>query len=192
MTDMSAIGWSRGRRGRARADRPSRPGRHAGSRGREAVTIISAPAGSGKTSLLHAWAGRARTTGSPSCPYGRASATRSCSSSRCGRGPRQWGPSLAMDKRPDVLWNPCIRSLLSPGSGTASASSRGRSRVRIGRDQSVHIAQAAITDRDDIDPADYRLTGRPDTPRQRGSVGPNVGGPSSSCTKPARGPSSSF
>ena len=65
MTDMSAIGWSRGRRGRARADRPSRPGRHAGSRGREAVTIISAPAGSGKTSLQHAWAGRARTTGSP-------------------------------------------------------------------------------------------------------------------------------
>src|SRR6266487_146743 len=74
MTDMSAIGWSRGRRGRARADRPSRPGRHAGSRGREAVTIISAPAGSGKTSLLHAWAGRARTTGSPSCPYGRTTA----------------------------------------------------------------------------------------------------------------------
>jgi LuxR family transcriptional regulator, maltose regulon positive regulatory protein len=37
MTDMPAIGWSRGRRGR------------------EAVTIISAPAGSGKTSLLHAW-----------------------------------------------------------------------------------------------------------------------------------------
>src|ERR1700738_5730156 len=65
MTDMSAIGWSRGRRGRARADRRSRPGRHAGSRGREAVTIISAPAGSGKTSLQHAWAGRARTTGSP-------------------------------------------------------------------------------------------------------------------------------
>jgi hypothetical protein len=60
MTDMSAIGWSRGRRGRARADRPSRPGRHAGSRGREAVTIISAPAGSRKTSLLHAWAGRPR------------------------------------------------------------------------------------------------------------------------------------
>ena len=28
--------------------------------------------------------------------------------------PMQWGPSLAMDKRPDVLWNPCIRSLLSP------------------------------------------------------------------------------
>jgi hypothetical protein len=82
-----------------------------------------------------------------------------------------------MDKRPDVLWNPCIRSLLSPGSGTAWASSRGRSRVRIGRDQSVHMAQAAITDRNDIDPADYRLTGRPDTPRQRGSVGPNVGGP---------------
>src|SRR5258708_6849285 len=46
MTDMSAIGWSGGRRGRARADRPSRPGRHAGSPGREAVTIISAPAGS--------------------------------------------------------------------------------------------------------------------------------------------------
>ncbi len=89
MTDMAAISWSRGSRGRARADRPSRPGRHAGSRGREAVTIISAPAGSGKTSLLHAWAGRARTTGSPSCPYGRASATRSCSSSRCGRGPRR-------------------------------------------------------------------------------------------------------
>ena len=48
-TDMSATGWSRGRRGRARADRPSRPGRHAGSHGREAVTIISAPVGSGKT-----------------------------------------------------------------------------------------------------------------------------------------------
>jgi hypothetical protein len=44
--------------GRARADRPSRPGRHARSRGREAVTIISAPAGSGKASLLRAWAGR--------------------------------------------------------------------------------------------------------------------------------------
>jgi LuxR family transcriptional regulator, maltose regulon positive regulatory protein len=40
MTDMPAIGWSRGRRGR------------------EAVTIISAPAGSGKTSLLHAWPGQ--------------------------------------------------------------------------------------------------------------------------------------
>jgi len=35
MTDMPAIGWSRGRRGRARADRPSRPGRHARSCGRE-------------------------------------------------------------------------------------------------------------------------------------------------------------
>jgi LuxR family maltose regulon positive regulatory protein len=58
MTDMPAIGWSRGRRGRARADRPSRPGHHVGSRGREAVTIISAPAGSGKTSLLHAWPGQ--------------------------------------------------------------------------------------------------------------------------------------
>src|SRR6266568_6157038 len=58
MTDMSAVGWSRGRHGRARADRPSRPGRHAGPRGREAVTIISAPAGSGKTSLLHTWAAR--------------------------------------------------------------------------------------------------------------------------------------
>jgi len=58
MTDMPAIGWSRGRHGRARADRPSRPGRNARSRGREAVTIISAPAGSGKTSLLHPWPGR--------------------------------------------------------------------------------------------------------------------------------------
>jgi len=58
MTDMPAIGWSRGRRGRARADRPSRPGRNTRSRGREAVTIISAPAGSGKTSLLHAWPGQ--------------------------------------------------------------------------------------------------------------------------------------
>jgi hypothetical protein len=92
---------------------------------------------------------------------------------------QQWGPSLAMDKRPDLLWNPCIRSLLSSGSGTAWASSSDRSGIRIGRDQSVHMAQAAITDRDDIDPADYRLTGRPDTPRQRGSVCPNVGGPSS-------------
>jgi SnoaL-like polyketide cyclase len=42
MTDMPAIGWSRGRRGR------------------EAVTIIShlGAAGSGKTSLLHAWPGQ--------------------------------------------------------------------------------------------------------------------------------------
>ena len=46
MTDMPALGWSRGRRGRARADQPSGPGRNARSRGREAVTIISAPAGS--------------------------------------------------------------------------------------------------------------------------------------------------
>jgi hypothetical protein len=64
-----------------------------------------------------------------------------------------------------------------PGSGTAWASSRGRSRIRIGRDQSVHMAQAAITDRDDVDPADNRLTRRPDTSRQRGSAGPDVGGP---------------
>ena len=48
MTDMPAIGRSRGRHGRARADRPSRPGRHAGSRGREAGTIISAPGGNGR------------------------------------------------------------------------------------------------------------------------------------------------
>ena len=55
MTDMSAIGWSRGRRGLidrhylvATLDRAVA----------KRVTIISAPAGSGKTSLLHAWAGR--------------------------------------------------------------------------------------------------------------------------------------
>src|SRR6266567_2295460 len=35
-TGMSAIGWSRGGRGPARADRPSQPGRHARPRGREA------------------------------------------------------------------------------------------------------------------------------------------------------------
>jgi hypothetical protein len=136
---------------------------------------------------------------------------RGCAGERCGRDGKWWGyPATsgrdALDLYSNQQWgpvwpwingrtfsgNPCIRSPLSPGSGTAWASSRGRSRVRIGRDQSVHMAQAAITDRDDIDPADYRLTGRPDTPRQRGGVGPNVGGPSSSCTKPARGPSSSF
>jgi hypothetical protein len=58
MTDMPAIGWSRGRRSHARADQPSRPGRNARSRGREAITIISAVVGSGKTSLLHPWPGQ--------------------------------------------------------------------------------------------------------------------------------------
>jgi hypothetical protein len=57
MTDMPAIGWSRGRRGRARLIN-----RHdlvaTRSRGREAVTIISALAGSGKTSRLHPWPGQ--------------------------------------------------------------------------------------------------------------------------------------
>jgi hypothetical protein len=46
-----------------------------------------------------------------------------------------------------------------------------------GRDQSAHNAHAAITDRADIDPAGHRATGRPETPRQRHSVGPNVPGP---------------
>jgi hypothetical protein len=78
MTDMPAIGWSRGRRGR------------------EAVTIISAPPAAGR---LHCStrgpASQARTTGSPSCPYGRASAARSCSGSRCWArsGPRPAAPN---------------------------------------------------------------------------------------------------
>ena len=45
---------------------------------------------------------------------------------------------------------------------------------RIGRQEGVYRAQAAIADRNDIDPTGYRLAGRPDTPCQRGGVGPNV------------------
>ena len=84
MTDMSVIGWSRGRRGRARADRPvtTWPPRAIAWSG--SVTIISAPAGSGKASLPHAWVGRPGEDHRIAlCPYGRASAARSCSGSRC-------------------------------------------------------------------------------------------------------------
>jgi hypothetical protein len=40
------------------------------------ATVISAPVGSGKTSLLRVWAVRIRTAGSPSCRGGPASMTR--------------------------------------------------------------------------------------------------------------------
>src|SRR5262249_54713209 len=84
-TNMAAIGWSRGRRGRARADRPSRPGRHDGSRGREAGRSSRRPPAAGRRPCcVPGPAGRARTPGPPSCPYGRANATRGCSGSRCG------------------------------------------------------------------------------------------------------------
>jgi hypothetical protein len=78
MTDMPAIGWSRGRRGR------------------EAVTIISAPPAAGRRHCCtRGPASQARTTGSPSCPYGRASAARSCSGWRCWArsGPRPAAPN---------------------------------------------------------------------------------------------------
>jgi hypothetical protein len=57
MTDMPAIGWSRGRRGRARADQPSRPGRNAIAWPGSGNDHLGAR-GSGKTSLLHPWPGR--------------------------------------------------------------------------------------------------------------------------------------
>src|SRR5271170_4000142 len=57
------------------------------------------------------------------------------------------------------------------------ATASGLSRIRLGRDQGAHNAYAAITDREDIDPAGHRATGRPETPRQRGGAGPNVPGP---------------
>ena len=48
--------------------------------------------------------------------------------------------------------------------------------VRIGRQQRVHKAQAAIADRDDVDPAGYRLPGGPTaTPARR--CRPNICGP---------------
>ena len=56
------------------------------------VTIISAPAGAGKTSLLRAWAGRrVRIAVSPSWLYSRASMICSFSGSPCWArsGPRQ-------------------------------------------------------------------------------------------------------
>jgi len=78
MTDMSAIGVAQQVRP-CRADRPSRSGRHAGSRGREAGNDHLVARRQRKTSLLHAWpTGRATTTGSPSRPYGRDTTTRSC------------------------------------------------------------------------------------------------------------------
>src|SRR5438309_10588230 len=47
------------------------------------VTVISAPAGSGKTSLLRAWADRPGGTGSPSCRCSAASKTPSSSGWPC-------------------------------------------------------------------------------------------------------------
>jgi hypothetical protein len=44
-------------------------------------------------------------------------------------------------------------------------------------DQSAQNAHPAITDREDIDPAGHRAAGRPETPRQRGGIGPQVPGP---------------
>jgi hypothetical protein len=70
MTDMSAIGRSRGRRGRASADPPSRPGRLARSCAREAVTIISAPASSRKD-VAAARVGRPARPGPPDRPHVR-------------------------------------------------------------------------------------------------------------------------
>ena len=63
-------------------DRPGLVDRHdlvaaLDQRAEKKVTIISAPAGSGKTSLLRAWAAVwVRAAGSPSCRCGRASMTR--------------------------------------------------------------------------------------------------------------------
>jgi hypothetical protein len=49
--------------------------------------------------------------------------------------------------------------------------------MRFGRNQSAQNAHAAITDREDIDPAGHWAAGRPETPRQGGGVGPQVLGP---------------
>src|SRR5689334_24491440 len=49
--------------------------------------------------------------------------------------------------------------------------------MRFGCDQSAQDAHAAITDREDIDPAGHGATGRPEAPCQRGGVGPQVPGP---------------
>src|SRR5205809_5953574 len=40
----------------------------------------------------------------------------------------------------------------------------------------MHNAHPVITDRQDIDPASHRATGRPETPRQGGGVDPDVPG----------------
>jgi len=49
--------------------------------------------------------------------------------------------------------------------------------VCFARDQRAHNTHAAITDREDVDPAGHRAAGRPDAPGQRGSVCPSVGVP---------------
>ncbi|HEY3033748.1 MAG TPA: hypothetical protein VGJ54_03720 [Streptosporangiaceae bacterium] len=89
------------------------------------ATVISAPAGSGKTSLLRVWAGRpVRTAGSPSCRCGRAGMTRSCSGSPFwGSGDELAGlPELVVDG----LAEGDARALLDAGAGDAGTDDAGR------------------------------------------------------------------
>ena len=59
------------------------------------------------------------------------------------------------------------------GAGSGMGSGGARATVDWStRDQRVH--HSAITDRQDVDAAGDRVTGRPDSPRQRGDVGPHV------------------